>query len=266
MSGEYAREREAAERIARLAGEEILRHWRPTGQESYGVKGRPRDLVTEADRAAEALILGHLRREFPGDGIVAEETSPAFLRAGRVWVVDPLDGTVNFVHGIPQFSVSVGFMEEGVPKAGCVHGPVLRETYVFSFKGGATLDGVPLRVSKQADLTRALLVTGFPYKRNEDPRNNMDNFVRLALHCRGVRRFGSAALDLAFVAAGRLDGYWEQWLSPWDVCAGIGLVMEAGGMVTGIHGKGDPVEGETILATNGRIHAQLDGMLRDVPY
>ncbi|MCK6481935.1 MAG: inositol monophosphatase [Planctomycetes bacterium] len=264
MSGDWAREREAAERIARLAGEEILRRWRPTGQERVEVKGRERDLVTEADRAAEALILEHLRREFPGDGIVAEETSPEFLRAGRVWVVDPLDGTVNFAHGIPQFSVSIGIMEEGVPRAGCVHAPVLRETYAASFRGGATLDGAPIRVSAQEDLRRALLVTGFPYRRNEDPRNNMANFVRLALHCRGVRRFGSAALDLASVAAGRLDGYWELWLSPWDVCAGICLVTEAGGRVTGIHGKGDPVEGETILATNGRIHAALDGMLEGI--
>jgi len=262
--GGFGGEREAAERIARLAGEEILRHWRPTGQERVKVKGRARDLVTEADGAAEALILDHLRREFPGDGIVAEETSPDFLRKGRVWVVDPLDGTVNFAHGIPQFSVSIGLMVDGDPRAGCVHGPVLRETYTFAAGEGAALNGERIRVSAQEDLTRALLVTGFPYKRNEDPRNNMDNFVRLALHCRGVRRLGSAALDLAFTAAGRFDGYWELWLSPWDVCAGIGLVREAGGTVTGIHGKGDPVEGETLLATNGRIHGALDGMLTGV--
>lgn len=261
MSGAFAREREAAERIARLAGEEILRHWRPSGQERVEVKGRERDLVTEADRAAERVILEALRREFPGDRLVAEETSPGYLKGGRVWVVDPLDGTVNFAHGIPHFSVSVGLLEEGVPRAGCVHAPVAGETYAFASGGGATLDGAPLRVSTQEDLRKSLLVTGFPYRRNEDPRNNMQNFVRLALHARGVRRFGSAALDLAYVAAGRFDGYWELWLSPWDVAAGIGLVLEAGGRVTGIHGAGDPVEGETLLATNGRIHDALDRLL-----
>lgn len=256
-----SREREAAERVARAAGEEILRRYRVSGQSGAEVKGRERDLVTEADRASEAIILAALRREFPGDGIVAEESSPEYLRSGRVWVVDPLDGTVNFVHGVPQFAVSIGFMVDGVPRAGCVHAPVMRETYAADLDGGATLDGVPIRVSSEGDLRRSLLVTGFPYQRNEDPRNNLANFARLALHARGVRRFGSAALDLAFVAAGRLDGYWELWLSPWDTCAGVCLVRAAGGTVTGIHGRGDPVGGDTILATNGRIHDSLDGML-----
>ena len=255
------KEREAAERIAREAGAEILRRYLPSGQTEVEVKGRARDLVTGADRAAEALVLERLRAAFPGDGIVSEETRPEYLREGRVWVVDPLDGTVNFAHGIPLFSVSIGLLVDGEPVAGAVHAPRLEETFTSSRGEGTTLNGAPVRVSGQIDLAKSLLVTGFPYQRNEVVRNNMDNFVRLALHARGVRRLGSAALDLAFVACGRFDGYWELWLSPWDVAAGIGLVREAGGRVEGLHGEGDPVTGESLVATNGLIHAALDGMV-----
>ncbi len=254
-------ESEAAERMARRAGEELLRRWSPTGQAAVRVKGRARDLVTEADHAAEALLLQSIAGEFPGDGVMSEESRPDEIRSGRVWVVDPLDGTVNFAHGIPVFSVSVGFLVDGVPAAACVHAPRLGETFTAASGEGTRLDGRPVSVSAQTDLARALLCTGFAYRRNEVRENNLGNFARMALHSRGVRRLGSAALDLAFVAAGRFDGYWEPWLSPWDVAAGVLLVREAGGTVTEMGGGGDPVFGGTLLATNGRLHGELDSML-----
>lgn len=254
-------EREFAERVAREAGEEILRRYRVGGQTSVRSKGRPRDLVTEADRASEEIILEALRREFPGDGVVAEETAPEERRRGRVWIVDPLDGTVNFAHGVPLFSVSVGFAVDGVPRAGCVHAPYLRETYSAAAGEGAALDGEAVRVTRQDDPAKALLCTGFAYKRNEVEENNLDNFVRMELLARGVRRLGSAALDLAFTACGRFDGFWELWLSPWDTCAGIVLVREAGGLVTEIGGGGDPLFGGSILAANPALHPRLSGLL-----
>jgi myo-inositol-1(or 4)-monophosphatase len=255
------REREFAERVAREAGKEILRRYLVSGQTSVKTKGRPRDLVTEADGASEEIILAALRREFPADGVVAEETAPGERRKGRVWIVDPLDGTVNFAHGVPLFSVSVGLAVDGVPVAGCVHAPYLRETYSAAAGEGCTLDGEPIRVSAQDDLSKALLCTGFAYKRNEVEENNLDNFVRMELAARGVRRLGSAALDLAFVACGRFDGFWELWLSPWDVCAGIVLVREAGGLVAEIGGGADPLFGGSILAANPALHGTLGGRL-----
>jgi len=258
-------EREFAERTARLAGEELLRRYRVSGQAEVRTKGRPRDLVTDADRAAEEIVLEALAREFPGDGAVAEESAPAPRREGRVWFVDPLDGTVNFAHGIPVFAVSIGFAVDGVPRAGVVHAPLLRETYAGSAGEGATLDGAPIRVSGQADLANALLATGFAYSRNEVAENNLDNFCRLALSTRGVRRLGSAALDLSFVAAGRYDGFWEFWLSPWDVCAGACIVREAGGLVTGIPDGGDVLFGGAILAANPALHGALGRALTGVP-
>ena len=254
-----SREREFAERAARLAGAEVLRRYRVSGQSSVEVKGLPRDLVTEADRASEAILLDLIRREFPGDGIVAEESAPDEQRAGRVWIVDPLDGTVNFAHGVPLFSVSVGLAVDGVPEAGCVHAPVLGETYSAARGEGATLGGAPIRVSRETDLAKALLCTGFAYRRNQVAENNLDNFMKMEMAARGVRRLGSAALDLAFVACGRFDGFWELWLSPWDTCAGIVLVREAGGVVSGIGEGEDPLFGGSILAANPAIHAVLAG-------
>jgi len=254
-----SREREFAERVARLAGAEVLRRYRVSGQSSVEVKGLPRDIVTEADRASEAILLDLIRKEFPRDSVIAEESAPGERRAGRVWIVDPLDGTVNFAHGVPLFSVSVGFAVDGVPEAGCVHAPILRETWSAAAGEGTTLDGRPVRVSREGDLARALLCTGFAYRRNQVAENNLDNFTRMEMAARGVRRLGSAALDLAFVACGRFDGFWELWLSPWDTCAGIVLVREAGGLATGIGEGEDPLFGGSILAANPAIHAVLSG-------
>lgn len=260
-----SRERAFAERVARDAGGEILRRYLMAGQPDVQVKGRPRDLVTEADRASEARILAAIRKEFPGDGIVAEESSPGEIRGGRVWIVDPLDGTVNFAHGVPLFSVSIALAVDGVPVAGCVHAPYLEETYSASAGEGATLNGEPLRVSEESDPAQSLLCTGFAYRRNEVAENNLDNFVRMELLARGVRRLGSAALDLAFVSCGRFDGFWELWLSPWDVAAGVLLVREAGGLVTEVGGGPDPLFGGSILAANADLHGKLGGLITGIP-
>ncbi|MHC4821811.1 MAG: inositol monophosphatase family protein [Planctomycetota bacterium] len=258
-------ERKFAERVAREAGEELLRLYLPSGQEEIGVKGRPRDLVTRADGASERLILSALSKEFPDDAVIAEETSPETVREGRVWVIDPLDGTVHYAHGIPLFSVSIGFMVDGVPVAGAIHAPMLRETWSAALGEGATLNGEPVSVSPATDLSRAVLGTGFAYRRNEVAENNIDNVRRMILEARGLRRLGSAAVDLAFVATGRYDGFWELWLSPWDVCAGIVLVQEAGGVVSGIGEGEDPLFGGSILACPPGLHGVLRERLSGVP-
>ena len=267
MSGAaaFGRERAVAGEIASEAGLVLQQHYRSSGQERIEVKGLARDLVTEADRASETVILDRLRREFPGDAIVSEESSPERRTKGRVWFVDPLDGTVNFAHGVPVFSVSIGLAVDGDPVAGVVHAPLLRETFSAARGEGVTLNGAPIHVSGQAELSRALLATGFPYRRNEVRENNLDNFQRMALASRGVRRFGSAAVDLAWVAAGRFDGFWELWLSPWDTCAGICLVREAGGVVTEIPEGGDVLYGGTLVAANAALRGILAKSVTGLP-
>ncbi len=250
---------EFVEDLARRAGEILLRHYRPVGRARIVDRksGQARNLVTEADRASEELILSELDRAFPGDAVVAEETGAHGRDRGRVWHVDPLDGTVNFAHGHPFFAVSIGLVEHGEPVLGVVHGPVLSETFTGEVGRGAARNGEPIRVSETEELGQSLLATGFAYGRNESPDHNVDNFAKLVFLVRGIRRAGAASLDLAYVAAGRLDGFWELFLSSWDVAAGAALVRAAGGRVTDFRGGGDYLEGRHIAATNGRIHDAL---------
>jgi myo-inositol-1(or 4)-monophosphatase len=223
---------------------------------------RPGDLVTAADRASETLVMEILTRHFPQDEVLTEE-SGQLGSAGSTyrWVVDPLDGTTNFAHGYPFASVSIGLLQEGEPVLGVV-ADVFHDRLFRALQGsGSTCNRRPLRVSPTAELSRSLLVTGFAYDRRETLDNNYAEFCHFTHLTQGVRRGGSAALDLAYVASGQLDGYWERGLSPWDITAGIVLVREAGGVVTSYDGSPLEVSSGRLLASNGKIHLQMQAEL-----
>lgn len=220
------------------------------------------DLVTDVDQASEALILRHIRERYPDDRIYAEETAQdlrLLAGGGAVWLVDPLDGTVNYAHGFPVFSTAMALMVDGQVVVGVVVDPLRGETYTAERGAGAWLGGRRLRVSARDRLADSLLATGFPYTRAINPDNNLDAFNYLMPRTRGVRRAGSACLDMAWVAAGRVDGYWEMGLQPYDWAAGGLMVEEAGGKVTDFSGAPWRVPDgmARLMATNGRIHEEL---------
>ncbi len=251
----HSRELELMLRLAREAGE-LLREGFGTAMQVEH-KG-PVDLVTEFDRRSEALILEGIRREYPSDGILSEESGSNGVRGERTWIVDPLDGTTNFAHGIPVFSVTMAVSDDRGMHSGLVYDPLRQETFWAERGAGAFLDERRLRVSHVDDLRRSLLVTGFPYDIATSRFNNLDHYANFAIRCQGVRRLGSAALDLAYLAAGRFEGYWDLQLSAWDVAAGALLIQEAGGRVTNIHGGEDFLRQDlSLLATNGRLHAAM---------
>jgi myo-inositol-1(or 4)-monophosphatase len=222
-------------------------------------KAAPVDLVTEYDRRAEALLVDAVRRAFPGDHILAEEggASGAAGAAGRRWLIDPLDGTTNFAHGLPFFCVSVGVEEAGELVAGVVEAPALGWSFSAARGEGARLGDQPLHVSATDTLAASLLATGFPYDVATSPRNNFAQFEALYRRSHGVRRVGAAALDLAMVAAGWFDGYWEMKLKPWDLAAGALLCTEAGGRVTSWSGGAFAVDAGEVVASNGRVHDEI---------
>jgi myo-inositol-1(or 4)-monophosphatase len=215
------------------------------------------DLVTDADLRAEALLLGEIQHAFPGDGFLAEEAGSQ-PGDGWVWYVDPLDGTTNFVHHFPVFSVSIAASLGDHAQLGVVYDPLRGELFQAFNSGGAWLNDKPIGVSPVDKLGDSLLATGFPYDIRQNQDNNLNSFAAVTLRAQGIRSTGSAALDLAYVACGRLDGYWELRLSAWDWAAGMLLVTEAGGRATCLDGSPD-VSGEPagLVATNGRIHNQL---------
>ncbi|HEV2149572.1 MAG TPA: inositol monophosphatase family protein [Longimicrobiaceae bacterium] len=221
------------------------------------------DLVTAVDEAAERAVIARIRAHFPDDGIVAEETAAEALHGGRRWIVDPIDGTNNFVHGHPFTCVSIAFADDEGPAAGVIHAPLLGEVFHAARGGGAFLNDAPIRVSTTDRPARAMLATGFPFKQG---KGKLEPFFRLLVDVLGeaqdVRRAGSAALDLAYVAAGRLEGFFEVGLGPWDVAAGALLVEEAGGRVGGWPGDaGGPVETGRVLASNDRLHGWLEALV-----
>ena len=215
------------------------------------------NIVTEADLLAENHLRERIRARFPDHDILAEESADAGTGAEYRWVVDPLDGTTNYAHGYPVFCVSVALECRRQIVLGVVHNPMLDECFSALRGGGAFLDGRALSVSRTDALTRSLLATGFPYDIRESRDNNLDHFETLALKAQAIRRAGSAALDLAYVAAGRFDGFWELKLAPWDTAAGWLLVEEAGGRVTDLDGGPYHLHAQHILASNGRIHPDL---------
>ncbi|MCZ6602721.1 MAG: inositol monophosphatase family protein [Planctomycetota bacterium] len=251
--------------IAREAGEILLAR---LGSVPIEYKGM-RELVTEADRESERHLVRRIRERFPAHAIYAEEGARLPGSEGR-WIIDPLDGTTNFVHQHPMFAVSIGVELKGELAVGVVWAPKMQEMFAAESGSGAWLNGQPMATSSTKTLAHSLLATGFAYDRDETSENNLGNFSRLLLASRGVRRGGSAALDLAYTAAGRFDGFWELWLQPYDVAAGVVLVREAGGRVTDFRGGDDYLFGQNIIASNGIIHSlvadsldSFQGNLRD---
>lgn len=230
------------------------------------------DVVTVADRAVEKLIRTRLGEAFPEHGIYGEEGTRERMEQEFRWYVDPLDGTTNFAHGFPQFCVSMGLEqrgdrskpdEDGTIQAAVIYDPMRDELYAAERGRGATLNGKPLRVSKTPDLAEALVATGFPSrKRHQSP--NIHFYHEFTLRSHGVRRAGSAALDLAYVAAGRLEAFWEFNLNPWDTAAGVLLVTEAGGQVSDFAGGAFRLDSQEVLASNGLIHDELVGLFEDL--
>jgi myo-inositol-1(or 4)-monophosphatase len=221
------------------------------------------DLVTEVDHACEAAILEVLRSRFPDHDIVTEETDLARTGSRHVWLVDPLDGTTNFAHSYPMFSASVALTLDGESVAAAVFDPVRDELFTAERGGGAHLNGRRLSVTAEDQLIRSLIITGFPYDLHEKLAERLRPFVRVMGKARAVRRAGSAAIDLSYVAAGRADGFWEAVLKPWDMGAGRLLVEEAGGRVTRFDGSKVSVGPDQIVATNGSIHEELMAALRE---
>lgn len=247
---------ELAVRLARAAGK-IQRERYETRLEVRS-KSTPINLVTEVDHACERLVVEGIAAERPRDAVLAEEGS-GLDRADAAWrwVIDPLDGTVNYAHGYPRFCVSIGVERESLRTVGVVYDPLLDELYTAVRGEGARRNGRAIRVSETASLGESLLATGFAYDVRGSERDNLDHFAALVKRSRAVRRDGSAALDLCYVAAGRFDGFWELKLQPWDVAAGLLLVEEAGGRASDLGGGPVPRSGHEVLASNGRIHGEL---------
>lgn len=250
---------ETAKEIAREAGA-LLREGQEKGF-SLERKSTSIDLVTEYDEMAEALVVERLTKAFPDHGLVAEEGSSRPCRSpqGYRWYIDPLDGTNNFAHNIPQFSVSIALFKDDQPEIGVVYDPMREQLYWGQKDKGAFLNGRRLSVSSAQTVGESILASGFPYDRHHDPVDNMAQMGVFMKKCQGFRRFGSCALDLSFVAAGRFDGFWEFKLSSWDLAAGVLLVQEAGGRVSRIDGAelGYLTERNHIVVSNGHIHQEM---------
>ena len=256
-------ELESATRAAQAGAAVIRAAWgKPPRVEHKGDV----DLVTETDLAAEAAVLAVLRATFPGDVFVSEEDGRSGLEgASRWWWIDPLDGTTNFAHGFPHFAVSIASEDADGLRVGVVLEPITQRLFAAARGMGATLNGSPLRASKTPDLNAALLATGFPYDRRTNPDNNVHRVAHLIRRCQGIRRAGAAALDLAYVAAGWLDGYWEDRLKPWDLAAGALLVSEAGGRASDFDLGPLSLQSGRCVASNGHFHEQLAAAVLSAP-
>lgn len=252
---DYLLELRAAEAIAREAGKRIVQQRSAGFTVSLKAKN---DLVTDVDRATEVFIRDQLHRLFPDDTVFGEEYGLDAPRKSspsrRQWLVDPIDGTINFTMGIPMYCVSIALQSDNNSVVGVIYDPSRDELFSARRGGGAMLDGQPISTSAETELENALLVTGFPARRSPEYDQTLEQFTVLTRESRGVRRLGSAAIDLAYVAAGRLDGFWEYGLSPWDTAAGYLLVQEAGGTVTDIQNQHYTCHEPSLLATNGHIH------------
>jgi myo-inositol-1(or 4)-monophosphatase len=246
-------------RIAKAAGRILLEGF------GKGVRVEHKgeiDLVTEFDRRADDYILGRIRKTFPGHRILSEESGRTGEGESPQWLIDPLDGTTNFAHGIPIFAVSIALWEAGRTRLGVVYDPTRRDCFWAERGKGAWLGERRLRVSDAAELRNSLLVTGFPYDAWTNPDNNLDHYARFAVRTQGVRRLGSAALDLAYLADGRFDGYWELRLSPWDVAAGGLIAEEAGASVTATDGESPYLtDSPSLIAANPALHAKMAAVI-----
>jgi myo-inositol-1(or 4)-monophosphatase len=245
-------------KAARQAAKIINRHSLDIEKLKIDVK-RQSDFVTEVDRAAEAAILNVLREAYPSYGILAEESGLAGTNADSEyqWIIDPLDGTTNFIHGLPQYAISIGLAHKGVMTQGVVYDPNRNELFTATRGGGAFLNDKRIRVSKRIKLDEALIGTGFPYRMFDHIDAYLAIFRDVAQKTAGMRRPGAAALDLAWVACGRMDGFWELGLSPWDMAAGTLLITEAGGLVGDLSGEANYMKTGNIVGGNPKVFGQL---------
>jgi myo-inositol-1(or 4)-monophosphatase len=224
--------------------------------------GQETNLVTEIDKKSEQLIINKIKQHFPQHDFLCEESGAAEVKSEYRWIIDPLDGTVNYTHALPIFCVSIGLEYKGEIILGVVYDPSLDELFTAEKGRGAKLNKKHIEVSKTTKLIESLVVTGFPYDVNEHPEPAVTHFRNFLAESQAIRRLGSAALDLCYVAAGRFDGFWEGVIRPWDMAAGVLIVTEAGGRWTDFHGSPSNVYREEMLATNGLIHEQMVGVLK----
>jgi len=247
---------ETAKTAALKAGKYLAENYGNVKQPDVEFKGEI-NLVTKHDKKSQGIIHNIIEKEFPHHSILAEEDLEIQKEKDTLWLIDPLDGTTNFTYSLPIFSVSIALLEKGVPYIGVVYAPLLNELF-HAVKGkGAFLNNKRISVSKETDLGKSILGTGFPYDVRESKVNNLEHFSRFIVKARAIRRMGSAAIDLAYTAAGRFDGFWELKLHPWDTAAAVLLVQEAGGKVTDF--KGNPFNPfmKEVLASNGSIHDHM---------
>ena len=223
------------------------------------------DPVTEIDLLCEQEVIGRIQKAFPDHAFLAEESGATAGDADHLWIIDPLDGTVNYAHGYPCYCVSIGYQHKGEVAAGVVYNPCLDELFVAEKGQGATLNGKPITVSPITDLKKSLLATGFPYDISESSDNNLDHFKDFITECQAIRRPGSAAMDLCYTAMGRFEGFWEKKLHPWDYAAGWLMIEEAGGTVTRFDGSPFQMGDRSILTSNGHIHQAMVDILENNP-
>jgi myo-inositol-1(or 4)-monophosphatase len=243
------------ENLARQAGEIVRAGY--SKEHQVGYKGVI-DLVTEVDHESEVFLLGEVQKDFPGHHIFSEESGVIQGNDQHIWYIDPLDGTVNYAHHIPIFCVSIAYASQGSLHLGAVYDPMRDEMFSAERGQGAYLNGQPIQVSSVTELQKSLLVTGFPYNAWNTPQDNFANFVKFGKLSQGVRRLGSAALDLCYVAVGRFDGFWELALNPWDVAAGGLICEEAGARVTNVGGGADYLSPpQSIIACTPGIHSRM---------
>lgn len=247
---------------AKTAGK-LLKQHAGKAREIQLKEGESKNLVTEIDKKSEQQIISILKTHFPHHEILAEESGHQTGRSSEYrWIIDPLDGTTNFTHGFPVFCVSIALEVRGNIVLGVIYDPNFDELFTAEKGKGAFLNGKQMRVSHLASLKKSLLVTGFPYNITENPNFAVERFVKFLMNAQAVRRMGSAAIDLAYVAAGRYEGFWEVDLHPWDMAAGILLVTEAGGVVSTFTGDKFSIYGKEILATNGLVHDEMISTLK----
>ncbi len=253
---------QCAEHAAREAGNYILQNLGKVKQISF--KSQEKNLVTEVDKKSEEIIITNLQKNFPDFDILAEESgTSSTTNSEYMWVIDPLDGTTNFTHGLPIFSISIGLIKGNEVITGVVYDPTRNQMFSAEKGKGSYLNGKKLSVSRTKEIKKSLLVTGFPYNVEENPDKCFERFIMMTKNSRAVRRLGSAALDFAYVAAGIFDGFWEVKLNPWDIAAGLLLVKEAGGKVTNFKGEEGDIFNPQILATNGHIHSKMIELLAE---
>jgi myo-inositol-1(or 4)-monophosphatase len=262
MTHDFERFAAVSRQAADAAGALLCRYWQQPKEIAY--KGAI-DLVTSLDRESERMIVGLLQKNFPEHSILAEEETHHIGDSSTYrWIIDPLDGTTNFAHGYPQFCVSIGLEHEGKIILALVYDPLRREYFEARIGGGAALNGAAIQVSAVAELDKSLLATGFPYDRRDHPDFYLSFFKAFMLRSQGIRRNGSAALDLCYVACGRIDGFWELKLRPWDVAAGALIVTEAGGKLSDFSGNPFSIAGSETLASNGAIHEEMLEVMRHI--